>query len=272
MRTTVPRNRISLKQRLRTECLPELGGKAKYFHIRNVRAWLKAKGLACEDTTVKQYMSELMAGGFIHDAGKGWYSTIQTAFVLDAQPLRDVIALLVGKFPLLRFGCWSTEQIQGYTHHTLNKFVTFVHVGRDAMRPVFETLRGAGWNAYANPGAEQVRTVFAVRDRTAVVRCIRTPDSLPDDHRFPIEDMLLELHRECKRLSIMDLGDQKTVVARVLETGRIDMGTLALMVAQAKASDLGAMIGEYTILENDRVSRMVYCESYMIAEKCFTSG
>ncbi|MEI6424336.1 MAG: DUF6577 family protein, partial [Lentisphaerota bacterium] len=136
--------KIDLKERLRTECLPELCGKVKYFHIRNVRAWLKERGLSCEDTTLKQYMSELMAGGFIHDAGKGWYSTIAAVFTLDAQPLQEITALLTGKFPLLRFDCWSTEQLRSYTHHTLNKFVTFVHVGKDAMRPVFETLRGAG--------------------------------------------------------------------------------------------------------------------------------
>jgi hypothetical protein len=212
---------------------------------------LKAKGVACEDTTLKQYMSELMAGGFIHDAGKGWYSTIQAAFVLDTKPIQDVVALLAGKFPLLRFACWSTEQIRGYTHHTLNKFVTFVHVGKDAMRPIFETLRGTGWNAYLNPGAKEVRTVFTVRDKTIVVRQTRVPDSLPEDHVLPVEEILVEICRECNRLSIMDLGDLKTVVDRVLETGRIDMGTLALEVAQAKTGELGEMLVEYTILENE---------------------
>ena len=250
--TAVPRGsaKTDLKERLRTECIPQLGSRAKYFHTRAVGAWTKAHGLACGDTTLKQYMSELMAGGFVHDAGKGWYSTIKNEFLLDARPVDGVIALLRQKFPLLRFGCWSTEQVARFTQHTQAKFVVFVHTRKDAMKPVFETLRGAGWNAYLNPGAKEARTVFTVRDRTAVVRFSRAPGVLPEDHLLPAEDILVELYRESKRLSLMDLGEVGTVIGRALEAGRLDMGALSVAVAQAKARALGSVISRYTILEN----------------------
>lgn len=242
-------SKVDLKESLRTECLPVLGGKTKYVHIRNIRAWLKERGFSCEDTTLKQYMSELMAGGFIHDAGKGWYSTLPAAFVLDTQPLQELVTLLAGKYPLLRFGCWSTAQLRGYTHHTLSKFVAFVHTGKDAMQPVFDALRAAGWNAYLNPGAREVRTLFTIRERTVVVRGTRTADSMPDDHCLSTEEILIALHQEAKRLAFMDAAEVRGVGTRVAEAGRINMGSLTRLAADHKLDMNEILDGEYIIPE-----------------------
>ena len=129
--------------------------------------------------------------------------------------------------------------------------MTFVHVGKDAMRPVFETLRGAGWNAYLNPGAKEARTIFTVGSKTVVVRFTRAPDHLPEDHLMRTEDVLVELFQESKHLSLMDLGESETVAGHLIEAGRIDMGSLALVIAQRKVENMKNILKGYTILEND---------------------
>jgi hypothetical protein len=223
-----------LKDVLRTQCLSDLGKKSKYFHIRHVRDWLKSRQIESGESTLKQYMSELMAGDFIQDAGKGWYSTIVKSFVLDERPVEEVVGLLKGKYPLLRFGCWSTEQIKGYSQHVFNKFVTFVHVGKDACRPVFESLRSGGWNVYTDLGKKEMRTVFSLRDKTVVIRPSRKPASLPENHLFPIEVILIDLYREAKSLSIMDLGEVETICSRAAEGGRINIGKLQMLAGIGK--------------------------------------
>ncbi len=238
-----------LKERLRTEGLTALSAEKRYFHIREVRAWMAHQQLACGATTVKQYMSEFVAAGFVHDAGKGWYSTIGHSFSVDAKPLKEVVSVLEEKFPLLRFGCWSTEQVRQFAHHTLNKFVTFVYVGKDAMRPAFESLRTAGWNAYLNPGAREVRTVFAVRPKTVVVRDTRAPDALPETHALPIEELLIELHQESKRLPLMDAEDVQTTALRAIESARIDMGRLTSLASDRKLNLADLLGPEYTTPE-----------------------
>ena len=241
--------RVDVKDRLKAEGLPALAAKAKYFHIGAVRGWLKAQGLACEETTLKQYMSELMSGGFVYDAGKGWYSTLAKAFVLDGKPIAGLVETLARRFPLLRFACWSTEQLAGFAQHVPGKFVAFVETGADAMPPVFEALRSEGWTVFLNPGAKEARTTFAVRDRTVVVRSSRVPDQLPADHLMPVEQVLLDLYLESKRLSIMDLGEYETLLGRVLEAGRVNVAALGYSVALRKMADVEKALRQYTILD-----------------------
>jgi hypothetical protein len=126
----------------------------------------------------------------------------------------------------LSFACWSTAQVQNYVQHTLNKFVTFVYAGKDAVRPVFDTLKTAGWDAYLDPKPTEARKTFVVRGKTVVVRDIRAQGVFPADHVVPVERLVVYLYLEKKRLSIMDEGEYAVMTRRLIESGRIDMGML----------------------------------------------
>lgn len=61
------------------------------------------------DGTLRQYMSEAMAKGVVHDAGRGWYSSIPEPFNLEMPPIKTTIRRIQKAFPLLEFSCWSTQ-------------------------------------------------------------------------------------------------------------------------------------------------------------------
>jgi hypothetical protein len=236
------------KRLLREACLPSLTRHSKYFSSSAIRDCLKARGSTIKPATLNRYLVEVK-GGNVHSAGKGWYSSIPREFVLDTKPLQEVIALLTAKYPLLSFACWSTEQIRNFVHHTLNKFVSFVYVNPDAARPVFDTLRGAGWNAYLDPKPTEVPRTFTVRDKTIVVRDTRAKEVFTADHVVPVERLLVYLFREAKRLNIMDTGEYATMARRLAESGRINMGMLQGLADDHKVPIMDIVRGESTIAE-----------------------
>ena len=100
------RNPLPL-QVLRTEFLPALAGRAAYFNIADVRAWLRDGGMVCDPTLLRGYMSEFMRAGVIHHAGRGWYSRLATPFTLNSEPVASLVQALSQSFPLVGFSCWS---------------------------------------------------------------------------------------------------------------------------------------------------------------------
>ncbi|MBU0678606.1 MAG: Eco57I restriction-modification methylase domain-containing protein [Verrucomicrobia bacterium] len=215
-----------LKEYLRTECLPALGEKYKYFSIDTVRAFLKGQRKTSTGATLKLYLSELVSGLFIHDAGKGWYSFIKEPFQLDPEPTAELVQLLGEKYPLLDFACWSTAQVKHYTHQTLAKFVSFVCAEKHNMDAVFETLRDAGFNAYLNPSKGDADRTFSVRGKTVVVR--------PSISRQPvsgklatIEKVLVDLCVEIGNLPLMDVAEYRRMFTNLVASRRIDVAVLS---------------------------------------------
>jgi hypothetical protein len=246
---TAPEVQKDLKDQLREDVIPLLLSRQPYCSVGAIRAELVRRHIEFDRLTLNRYLVELREAGFLHDAGKGWYSSLVREFALDTKPLQEVIALLTAKYPLLSFACWSTEQIRNYVQHTLNKFVTFVYAEKDAVQPIFNALKSAGWDAYLDPKPTEARQTFVVRGRTVVVRSIRAHGVFADDHVLPIERLLLYLHLECRRLGMMDEGESATAVRRLIEGGRIDMGRLQSLADdhKVKMNDLAGM--ESTIAE-----------------------
>lgn len=221
-----------LKQVLRDECLPALGGQSRYYNAEAVNAWLQKRKLRCPPATLNRYLHEFTRAGLVFAAGRGWYSSLATAFTLDREPVSSLIQELNKTFPLVEFSCWSTEQIKAAMHHLLSRFVTFVNVEADSMESVWEHLRDAGWDAWLNPrGAEAAR--FAVRERTVVVR--RESRKSPSKEPFaPIEKLLVELCFEARDLQLMALPEFHTMLANLAGTSRIQMGTLLSYAGERK--------------------------------------
>ncbi|MFH1969294.1 MAG: DUF6577 family protein [Verrucomicrobiota bacterium] len=216
----------TFKVTLREDVIPALLSRQPYCSVHAIRAELDRRHIEFDRLTLNRYLVELREAGFLHDAGKGWYSSVSCAFVLDTKPLKEIIALLTVKYPLLSFACWSTEQIQNYVQHTLNKFVMFVYAGKDAVRPVFDTLKTAGWDVYLDPKPTEAQKTFVVRGKTVVVRDTRAQGVFSADHVVPAERLLIYLFLERKRLGIMDGGEYVVMTRRLIESGRIDMGML----------------------------------------------
>jgi hypothetical protein len=225
-------HKINLKQILREECLPVLGGQWKYFSTEVVRAWMKRHKLRCPPATLNRYLHEFCRNGLIYDAGRGWYSSLATPFALNWDPVSSLVQLLNQTFPLLDFSAWSTEQIASYGHHLLAKFVSFVHTDRDSMQSVFESLRDNGFDAHLNPRGTAA-SQFTVRERTVVVRPKVTTQPA-EDHFVTIEGLLVELFVESRDLHLVDGSEYEQILDNLMRAGRISMGRFAEYAGKRK--------------------------------------
>lgn len=217
---------------LREVCVPALTARAKYFSIEQVRQFLAERKVPASAVSLKTYLNRMTRAQFIHDAGRGWYSSLATPFTLDTAPVQPLADALAKAFPLVTFSCWSTAQVKGAMHHLLSRFVTVVNVEADAMESICEHLRDAGWDAWLNPrGAEAAR--FAVRERTVVVRreSRKSPSKEP---LAPIEKLLVELCFEARDLRLMALSEFHTMLANLAGTQRIQMALLLSYAAERK--------------------------------------
>ena len=208
------------------DVIPTLLLRQRYCSSAAIRAELTRRRVTFAPLTLNRYLVDLRKAGVIHDAGKGWYSSIAQEFVLDTKPLQELIGLLTGKFPLLEFACWSTQQVNPYMHHLLGKFVTFVHAPRDTMQSVYEHLRSLGYTAYLNPTKAEVAKTFTVEDRTVVVRPLlsKTP---ADAHAVRIEGLLVDLCVELRTLPLMDADEFRGMVTRLLTSQRVAFAEFA---------------------------------------------
>ena len=213
-----------LKQVLRDEYLPTLGRQSNYFSIAAVKTCLERRKLTCPPATLTRYLHEFTRGGLIFAAGRGWYSTLATPFTLNRAPVSGLAEQLQKPFPLLDFSAWSTEQIAGYGHHLLAKFVTFVHTERDSMPSVFEFLRDQGFDAHLNPRGSTAGQ-FAIRDRTVVVRPRVTTQPV-EEHLVTIEGLLVDLLVESRALGLMDSAEYFQIFGNATSQGRISMASL----------------------------------------------
>ncbi len=215
-----------LKSFLRDVCLPELGRQYSYFDIEAVRQLLQMAEVVFTPETLKRYMVEMEEGGFVFDAGRGWYSVIAATFTLNTGPVQDIGAMLEQQFPFLEFSCWSTAQINGYMHHLLAKFVTFIYVDKDLMSGVFEFLRDRrDMNVYLNPSTRKEREDFRMTEQTVVIR--PTVTRSPGNGYFaPIEKILVDLAVEVEKLPLMGNHEFTQMACRVATEARISMGAL----------------------------------------------
>lgn len=172
-------------------------------------------------STLKTYLSRAMTSNLLYDAGKGWYSSLKSPFLLDTKPIKKLITLLEKSFPLLDFQCWSTAQINSYTQHMLARHISFVYTESDAIDPIAENLRSAGYTVFANPLKSEVEKSFRVDDKTIVVRPSNSQQPEGEGHSAPIEKILVDLFVEASALKFMDESEARLIVENVSGAGRI---------------------------------------------------
>lgn len=200
---------------LREDVLPGLLAKHPYISLAAVKAELKRKRLAASPNTLKQYLAKLKRDGVVHDAGKGWYTSVKEPCEINPAPTAALVSLLEAKYPLLDFACWSTEQVKSYVHQTLSRFVLFVYVKRHAMSAVFETLREAGWNAWLDPSPNEAGKTFTIREKTVVVRPSISQQPV-DGKLATMEKLLVDLYVECGQLPLMDIAEYRRTATNLV--------------------------------------------------------
>ena len=199
--------------------------KRKYFSLEDLQAVLSARYPDLKRPTLSRYMVDLMKARVVYGAGRGWYSVIDQPFEVDREHVKKIVDLLVKKYPLLAFSCWSTEQVKTYVHHMLSRFVTFIYVDWDAMSAVGPFLESQGYVVWVNPRGKDIERFHVAREKTVVIRPTISIKST-DDHYAPIEKILVDLLVEVRKLPLMDESEYEIVRKNILESGRVDIGTL----------------------------------------------
>ena len=216
--------------------LSQILGKAAAKHRYVSLAWVRDRLPEVSANTLRGYLSEAMANGEIHSAGRGWYSPITEQPSLDLEHVTPLRELLNKRFPLLPHAVWSTAQINPWLEHTLGKETLFVNAPSDAVVDVAAFLRQSGWIVVVNPtkksGAE-----FVPGDKQVVLRGVRRELVEMTPERF-----LIELLLENRRLGILDEAERQAASRRWIESRRFD---LAYLVDQLRKSGirLPALIG-----------------------------
>ncbi len=222
----VERATADAKSILRDHILADLARRSPYIPLTAIRAELKARKLTLEPDTLQRYLHEFVTAGFLYDAGQGWYSTLAQRLILDRSHVAPVVAVIEKDFPLLNFAVWSTQQINPWMHHLLGKFVTFVHVEKDAVGPVWELLKEKGYDAHRDPTKKEATKTFSVREKTVVVRAGGLSQAPLEGHYAAPEKLLVDLVDEAESLPLMDASEFTSIFSSVKQAGRLDMAVI----------------------------------------------
>lgn len=187
---------------------------------------IAAKQISIVHSSIGRYLFEALRKGIINDAGRGWYSSLAVRFSLDTKPVYRIIKQLSAAFPLATFSCWSTAQINAYTQHMLNRFVTFVYVEAELVATFAEFLREAGYRVYADPGKAEIEKTFVIDKDTIVIREAISKQPEGENHAAPIEKLLVDLVWESKKLQFIDEIEAQTICNNAIAAGRVNVAEL----------------------------------------------
>lgn len=211
-----------------------------YFHINDLKRYFSKKGIKFRENSLKQQIYLLKKGEFICSAGRGWYSNIQKEFELNIEPTEKIIRLLIEKFPLLEFSCWSTEQLKGFFHHLPSQFVTFIYADKDFLQSVKDFLLENDYNVYLNPYKIEAEKFVELKTKTIILRpsiSSRVPKDSKEKNRAKIEKILVDLFMEAKKISFIDEEEYTKIFSNVIFNCRINIAEILDYAHNRKIKD-----------------------------------
>jgi len=211
------------KYLLKNRVVEKLKNTRKYFSYEDIKVLLEEERIEIPPQLLKVYIFELVKTRVLFGAGKGWYSSIENAFQLNLKPVEQVIKKLEKKLPLLKFSCWSTEQLNSFTHHLMSKFVTFIYVDSDYIRNTAQVLRDAGYDIYANPVKKEIEKQFVLNRETLIVRPSISRQPGINKNYAPVEKILADFLIENEKVKIMEKSEAYGTVYNVIVSGRINI-------------------------------------------------
>jgi len=228
--------------------LRELAEAQPYLSFDRIQSTAKGDKLIESEATLKDYLSEAVDKGILHDAGRGWYSGMLQPLPLDTQPIEPLSKLLTKKFPLLPVCCWSTAQLNPYLEHLLGKSIHFVFTETDALRSVAEYLRGEGFQVAENPRGETQKRL-SLDDNLVILRPGTLWQDYTDGPHAPWEVLFVQAWQEVDRLGFIDRAEYQAAVGRALERGYIQIASLIAYARKAKIPLMDTLKG-YQLAEN----------------------
>ena len=197
-----------------------------YFHINDLKRYFTEKGIKFEEDTLKKYLYLLKKNEVMYPAGRGWYSNIQKEFELNIEPTNKIIKLLMEKFPLLEFSCWSTEQLKGFFHHLTSQFVTFIYTDKDFLQSVKDFLIENGYNVYLNPYKIEAEKFVELKTKTIILRPSASSRVSKEKNLTKIEKIIVDLFMEMKKISLIDKDEYIKIVSNIIINYRINMAEM----------------------------------------------
>jgi len=197
---------------------------------------------AVEPQTLNRYLVELVEGGFIFDAGRGWYSFLKDPAALSPEPVADIVADVRAAFPLLRFAAWSTAQFNPWLHHLVGQPVIILDVEKDAINDVTGHLETKNWKVILNPRGDTAQR-FAPQPRILILRALHSaaPEA-PDGFAGP-EQALVEMRLEVEALSLLSPDEYRAMATRMVAGQHVSIATLLSYAAKRR-------LGSGEIFEN----------------------
>jgi len=196
----------------------------KYASVKGLRKRL-GSNKKMPSPSLYTTLYRLVEAKMLFDAGRGWYSTIQTPFKPKYDSVKVIARQVEKQFPQLQFSIWSSEQLQPFAHHLMSRFTTFLYTESDAIVPVAEFLQNQKHMVYPNPKQTEVEKYVAASDRRIIIRQLITEEPV-EGHYATIEKVLIDLYLEKDRLFLMDLAEFKRIFENIVSANRINMGRL----------------------------------------------
>lgn len=213
--------------------LRELATAQPYISFDRIKETAQSAKLIDSIPTLKDYLTEAVTKGILHDAGKGWYSRLSEPARLDWDDSNPLPRILAERFPLLPHFVWSSQQVNPWMHHLLGRFVNFIYVDADGAEDVCEFLEGHAWAVTLNP-TKKTGQNFHARQKNAVVRGLRRAID-PENEPTP-EGLLVDLYMENERLGLMDKAEYQEMALNLCSHCRIDMARLLHLLGDRKKS------------------------------------
>ena len=229
------------KQALFFSVLSGLKERRPYFRLDEIQKRINEEELALKDSSLKVYLSEAVKQGHIHDAGRGWYSSLSEPVPLDPKPVAKLIRAVEKAFPLLDFTVWSTAQINPWMHHLLAQPVAFLHASADALESIGDELRAQGWDVAVNPPPSAGPQAIHPGEKMVVLRPALTKQPPSQGRQDSLEKVLVDLVAETQRLPLMDQSEAESVVREILSRYLVQ---LAEMQSYAKFRKLKSSVFE----------------------------
>jgi hypothetical protein len=197
-----------------------------YFHINDLKRYLTKKGIKFEEDTLKKYLYLLKKNEVLYPAGRGWYSNIQKELELSIESTNKIIKLLIEKFSLLEFSCWSTEQLKGFFHHLPTQFVTFIYTDKDFLQSVKDFLIENDYNVYLNPHKIEAEKFVELKTQTIILRPSISSRIPKEKNQAKIEKILVDLFMEKKKIGFIDEEEYKRIFSNVIISYRINIAEM----------------------------------------------
>jgi hypothetical protein len=197
-----------------------------YFHINDLKRYFSEKEIKFEEDTLKKYLHLLKKNKVIYPAGRGWYSNIQKEFELNIEPTKKIIKLLIEKFPLLEFSCWSTEQLKGFFYHLPSQFVTFIYTDKDFLSTLRDFLTENNYNVYLNPNKVDAEKFVELKRKTIILRPSVSFRVSKEKNLIKIEKILVDLFIEMKKISFIDKEEYIKIISNIILNYRINMAEM----------------------------------------------